>query len=289
MKRTIRDIYTPRDYPGNEQVARKRMVLEPGDWWATDPFLFLAEDWFQKPGGFPDHPHRGIETVTLVLDGELRHADNRGNSGVLRRDDVQWMTAGSGIIHAELPHENSQVHSLQLWVNLPAADKMIPAGYQDLRAEDSLIAHDEAGSIRVISGEVEGVSAPAHNRVPVLYLDARLELDARTMLPVPASYNGFVYVLDGRARFGPDHVEAAAGQVLWLDYPEDGATGTAALDVQTEGETRFLLIAGEPIREPVVAYGPFVMNTREEIVQAFADYRAGLFGGPTPAALELAG
>ena len=286
MNRTIRQVLTPLDSPGNEQVKRKRMVLEPGNWMATDPFLFLAEDWFQKPGGFPDHPHRGIETVTLVLDGELLHADNRGNSGVLRTNDVQWMTAGGGIIHAGLPYEESLVHSLQLWVNMPSTQKMVPSTYQDLHVADSLVAEDGSGSIRVISGDVEGASAPVHNAVPVLYLDTTVEAAGRMLLPVPASFNGFVYVLDGAAKFGADQVDGNAGQVLWLDYPQ-GGSGVSSLEVQAEPSTRFLLIAGEPIQQPVVAYGPFVMNTKDEIVQAFEDYRDGKFGGPTPAGLEM--
>src|SRR5690348_10346731 len=158
-QRSIRDVFTPEAPQTFAQGMSHRMLIQPGNWAEYDPFLVLAEDWMHEPGGFPDHPHRGIETVTLVLDGELRHADNRGNSGVLGAGDVQWMTAGRGIIHAELPHQSSTVHSLQLWVNLPARNKMIESGYQDLRAGTVPVATEPGVSIRVISGDLEGLDA----------------------------------------------------------------------------------------------------------------------------------
>ena len=286
-QRSIRQTNTPTKRGADGQVKAKRMVIEPGAWEATDPFLFLAEDWFAKPGGFPDHPHRGIETITFVLDGQLRHADNRGNSGVLARDDVQWMTAGGGIIHAELPHLDEDVHSLQLWVNMPSHQKMIDSSYQDLVAGAALRQEEAGATIRVISGQVEGVDAEVHNSVPVLYLDVILEPGARRSLPVPAAHNGFAYVLAGEARFGAiDPTPAHAEQVVWLDYPTP-TSGESVLKVEAGASgARFLLVTGEPIREPVVAYGPFVMNTPEEIEQAFRDYQSGLFGGPTAAMLE---
>src|SRR3982750_4450536 len=136
--RSIRLVTTPSAPRAHATGMVNRPLVAPGYWADYDPFLLLMEDWMREPGGFPDHPHRGIETVTLVLDGELRHADNRGNSGVLGADDVQWMTAGRGIIHAELPHQDSVSHTLQLWLNLPAAKKMVESHYQDLLAERAL-------------------------------------------------------------------------------------------------------------------------------------------------------
>src|SRR6478609_5906214 len=131
-QRTIREVVTPAPRRPISEGMANRILIEPGSWADYDPFLVLVEDWMREPSGFPDHPHRGIETVTLVLDGELRHADNRGNSGVLGHDDVQWMTAGGGIIHAELPWQKSEAHTLQLWLNMPGKHKMMPSGYQDL-------------------------------------------------------------------------------------------------------------------------------------------------------------
>jgi redox-sensitive bicupin YhaK (pirin superfamily) len=264
-----------------------RPLVEPGHWADFDPFLVLMEDWMQEPGGFPDHPHRGIETVTLVLDGELRHADNRGISGVLGADDAQWMTAGKGIIHAELPNERASSHTLQLWLNLPSQQKMVDSNYQDLLAASAVRVQDDRATMRIISGGVEGVTAPTRNHTPVLFLDMRVEAGGRTAVPVPAAHNGFVYVVEGAARFGAERVPGTAGQVLWLDYPH-ATQGDSTLAAEADTPARFLVVTGTPIREPVVAYGPFVMNSQEQIVQAYRDFHSGLFGGPTPAALELA-
>jgi hypothetical protein len=245
----------------------------------------MAEDFFHTPEGFPDHPHRGIETVTFVLGGELRHADNRGNSGVLGETDVQWMTAGGGIIHAELPHQESTVHSLQLWLNMPSGRKMIEPGYQDLHGADAVIASDDGVSIRVLSGRVDGVEASTINVVPVLYLEVAMEAGKRVTLPVPAAFNGFVHVIEGSIQAGQEGQQGNSGDVLWLDYPEH-ESGESTLTIAALTRSRLLVVTGEPIREPVIAYGPFVMNSAQEIRDAFDDYQAGRFGGPTPAAIE---
>jgi len=264
-----------------------RPLIAPGHWEQFDPFLVLMEDWMREPGGFPDHPRRGIETVTLVLDGELHHTDNRGNSGVLGADDVQWMTAGRGIIHAELPNQDRSSHTLQLWLNLPSAAKMVESAYQDLLADRAVAVQDARAAIRVVSGSVEGVSAPTRLNTPVQYLDLRLDAGGALTLPVPAAHNGFVLVLEGSISVGAESVTGTAGQVLWLDFPEPGRTGVSSLSLQADAPARALVVSGEPLHEPVVAYGPFVMNTEEEIVQAYRDFHSGKFGGPTPAARAL--
>ena len=286
-QRSIRLVTTPSAPRELAPGMAHRTLVEPGHWADFDPFLLLAEDWMQEPGGFPDHPHRGIETVTLVLDGELLHADNRGNSGVLTADDAQWMTAGGGIIHAELPNQQRTSHTLQLWLNLPSHKKMVASGYQDLTAASTPRVEDGRTQVRLLSGGLESVQAATQNHTPVVYLDVRVDAGARSTLPVPATHNGFVLLLEGTAHFGSELVTATAGQVLWLDYPS-ATQGDSTLQVVADTPARFLLVAGEPIREPVVAYGPFVMNTQEEILQAYRDFHAGKFGGPTPAALALA-
>jgi quercetin 2,3-dioxygenase len=283
-KRSIRLVTTPPAPRAHASGMVNRPLIAPGQWVDCDPFLLLMEDWMHEPGGFPDHPHRGIETVTLVLDGELLHADNRGNRGVLTTDDVQWMTAGSGIIHAELPNERSTSHTLQLWLNLPAASKLVTADYQDLLAARSVRLDDDRATIRLLSGTLDGVQASTRTHTPVHYLDVRLTAAGRTTVPIPAAHNGFIYVIEGAARFGSDAVHADAGKVLWLDFPTSATddAGSSVLEVMCAQPARFLVVSGTPLREPVVAYGPFVMNTEAEIRQAYHDFHSGKFGGPTP-------
>jgi redox-sensitive bicupin YhaK (pirin superfamily) len=224
--------------------------------------------------------------VTFVLDGHLRHADNRGNSGVLVEGDVQWMTAGGGIIHAELPWQEHTAHTLQLWLNLPSHKKMTPSHYQDLRGMESVVARDDGVDVRVISGRFDGVEAATENIVPVSYLDVRMAAGKATSLPIPASYNGFLLVVEGVVEVGPERTAARPGDVVWLDYPA-AESGDSLLTVRSDIDARYLVITGRPVREKVIAQGPFVMNTSEEIFRAYSDYRAGRFGGPTPAAMEL--
>src|SRR5882762_9479820 len=175
-QRTIRQVVTPAPRRPISEGMANRILIEPGNWADYDPFL--------------------------VLDDELHHADNRGNSGVLAEDDVQWMTAGKGIIHAELPNEDKASHTLQLWLNLPAAAKMVDSAYQDLLAERALRVDEAGANLRLLSGTVEGIAAPAQTQTPVQYLDLRLNAGARIDLPVPASHNGFVLVVEGAVKVG---------------------------------------------------------------------------------------
>jgi redox-sensitive bicupin YhaK (pirin superfamily) len=247
----------------SSQVQAKQLVIGAEGWEKTSPFLFLSEDWFGPPGGFETHPHRGKQTVTIVLEGTLEHRDHTGAHGLLRAGDVQWMTAGRGVLHSEMPKGN--VHTLQLWLNLPRAMKMIPARYQDQRLKDVPVRRVEGGEVRVYagrSGEVEHAHASDY---PMWLLD--LSLQGKLEQEVPPTYRGFAYVLEGGAEVGGKEVKK--GDVAWFE-PQEGL-----LSLKGEENFRALLFAGEPIREAVVAYGPFVMSTREEIVQAFEDYQAG--------------
>jgi hypothetical protein len=273
VQRSVIDIVTPRIQPGHGRDHRVRLVLEPGHWEAYDPFLMMAEDWF-TPGTFGDHPHRGIETVTLVLEGELLHRDNHGGEGILKPGDAQWMTAGRGIIHLEEPH-TPLVHSLQLWVNLPARLKLTAPRYQDLRAADLPVRREPGAELRVYSGASNGVAAATRNHLPITMVDFKLEPGAAVTQAVPAHHNAFIYVLEGAGRFGAERKSAQAGQVLWLSREE--REGTSEIAVQADSALHAVLWAGPPVQEPVVSYGPFVMNTEEEIRQAYADYQAGKF------------
>jgi quercetin 2,3-dioxygenase len=242
------------------------MVIGAEGWEATSPFLFLSEDWFSPPGGFETHPHRGMQTVTIVLEGELEHRDHTGAHGILKAGDVQWMTAGRGVLHSEMPH--GPVHTLQLWLNLPAKMKMIPARYQDQRLADTPVGKVEGGEVRVYAGRSGGAEHAHGSDYPMWLLDIALRSPSILRQELPAAYRGFVYVLAGRARIGGQEVKA--GEVAWF---EPGAGDE--LPIEAQENFRGLLFAGEPILEPVVAYGPFVMNTNKEIQQAFMDYQTG--------------
>ncbi|HEX7153899.1 MAG TPA: pirin family protein [Thermoanaerobaculia bacterium] len=241
---------------------RVRAVLEPGNWEEFDPFLLLMEDWFH-PGTFGDHPHRGIETITYVIDGELSHRDNHGNHGVLRPGDAQWMTAGRGIIHSEEP-SHGEVHSLQLWINLPKAQKMIEPRYTDMRGAEQAVRHDSGATVRMFA-------APGAGHQPIAMVDFDLQAGARATQELEPAVNAFLYILSGSGRIGG--TEAHATQVVWLEqWPEP-----SEVTIEAAEPLRAILWAGRPLREPVVAYGPFVMNTEDEIRQAYADFRAGKF------------
>jgi quercetin 2,3-dioxygenase len=253
---------------GSSQVDNKQLVIGSEGWEKTSPFLFLSEDWFGRPKGFEEHPHRGMQTVTVVLEGALEHRDHTGAHGILRAGDVQWMTAGHGVLHSEMPHGDEPAHTLQLWLNLPRKLKMIPARYQDQRLADTPIRRLASGQVMVYAGRSGEVSHPHGSDYPMSLLDVRLRAGARLGQEVSTRDRGFVYVLEGSARIGG--TEVRKGQVAWF---EPGAGDELAFEAIED--FRGLLFSGEPILEPAVAYGPFVMNTPQEIQQAFLDYQAG--------------
>jgi redox-sensitive bicupin YhaK (pirin superfamily) len=246
----------------NSQVRNKQRVIGAEGWEKTSPFLFLSEDWFGPEGGFETHPHRGMQTVTVVLEGMLEHRDHTGAQGVLQAGDVQWMTAGRGVLHSEMPH--GAVHTLQLWLNLPRAQKMIPARYQDQRLADVPVRKLDKGEVRVYAGRSGSVQHAHGSDYPMSLLDIRLQKGARLVQEVSARDRVFIYALDGSTE------SMQAGDVAWFEPGSEEELSITALE-----DFRGLLFAGEPIREPVVAYGPFVMSSEQEIVQAFQDYQAG--------------
>jgi redox-sensitive bicupin YhaK (pirin superfamily) len=250
-----------------------------------DPFLLLDElgpvDY--QPGkatGAPDHPHRGFETVTYVLEGEGEHEDSAGHRGVIGAGDVQWMTAGAGVIHSEMPsrrlmQQGGRMHGFQVWVNLPARDKMMAPRYQEVPAARIPRAQSADGRARVtvIAGSALGASAVIETRTPIMYLDWTLEPGARVTTAVPADHAGLVYVFDGEAQVAGRAVRD--GQIAVLG---DGDEVELAVADGAAGAARLLLLGGVPLGEPVARYGPFVMNTEEEIVQAIKDYQRGAMG-----------
>nr|WP_298726407.1 pirin family protein [uncultured Steroidobacter sp.] len=252
-----------------------------------DPFLLIDHlgpvQW--PPGaalGAPDHPHRGFETVTYVLAGENEHRDSFGNADVLRPGDVQWMTAGGGVIHAEMPterfhREGGNQEGFQIWVNLPAVDKMMTPRYQTLRASEIPQATTPDGRVhvRVIAGESLGKSARIDTRVPIQMLHFTIQPGGELLQSVPAEQSGLLYVFKGKAIIGSDQRTVAEGQAALLD---SGDSVNIKVGADENGPAEILLLSGKPLHEPVARYGPFVMNTREEIEQAFRDYQSGRFG-----------
>jgi hypothetical protein len=280
LQRSVARIDRPKVQMGTTPEHRVRPLIPSGDAGATDPFLLLMEDWFPR-GVFDRHPHRGMETVTYVIDGRLDHYDNYGNKGSLLPGNVQWMTAGRGIIHLEQPPEGVTVHSLQLWVNLPAADKMVEPRTQNLVAADLPLRREQGAEIRVFSGKSGDVISPTKNYTPVTMLEVRLEAGARIRQELPADYNAFLVVLEGDGLIGGNKSPVRLGDVVWLTRTdEDGLSEMNISEVSITGGTaplRVLFYAGRPLREPVVARGPFVMNTEAQLRQASIDYREGRF------------
>jgi redox-sensitive bicupin YhaK (pirin superfamily) len=282
-ERTASQVFTAARAHDGDGVDLRR-ALPGATLMEFDPFLLLDQMGPTEfaPGdarGLPPHPHRGFETVTYLLSGEMQHRDSWGNHGVLRPGDVQWMTAGSGLVHSEMPGESlvrdgGTLHGFQLWINLPRRDKMLAPRYQDTASERIPVARSADGrvEVRVIAGESLGTKGVIDTRIPILYLHATLAPGAEFTQAVPKTENALAFVIEGEGNFAGK--KAARNQVVLFDRAAD------TLRVTNSGAAplSFLLIAGEPIGEPVARYGPFVMNSREELVQAADDFRSGRMG-----------
>jgi redox-sensitive bicupin YhaK (pirin superfamily) len=245
-----------------------------------DPFLMLDAFGSDKPGdyiaGFPEHPHRGFETVTYMLTGRMRHRDSAGNEGLVTNGGVQWMTAGRGVIHSEMPEQNEGLmEGFQLWLNLPSADKMGAPWYRDIPNQAvPRYTMDDGVTVQVIAGASHGVAGAVQRAgTEPLYLDIELPAGAVFEQELPAGHNAFIYVFRGEVAVGGTAVPQARMAILANDAGADGVR----LEAQAAG-SRLLLIAGRPLNEPIAQYGPFVMNTEAELQQAVADFRAGRFG-----------
>jgi redox-sensitive bicupin YhaK (pirin superfamily) len=248
-----------------------------------DPFLLLDEFGTDKPedyiAGFPDHPHRGFETVTYMLDGRMRHRDNHGNEGVLVPGSVQWMTAGRGLVHSEMPEQQEgRMRGFQLWLNLPGRDKMTEPKYQEFAPERIPTANPGAGvCAKVIAGQVAGITGPIlQPATDPTYLDLAIEPGATFTQALPADYAAFLYVFEGTMRVGTGAQASAVGTHELAVLSEGTQVRIEGATVGADGKVaRAILVAGRPLREPVAKYGPFVMNTRAELQQAFFDYQTG--------------
>ena len=243
-----------------------------------DPFLLLDHlgPTDLAPGeakGFSDHPHRGFETVTYLLEGQFQHRDSRGNHGLLGPGDLQWMTAGSGVVHSEMPgpdlvRNGGRLQGFQLWVNLPRRDKMIDPRYQELTGGQIPTVQQDGATVRIIAGEALGRKGSIQTRIPITYLHLTLAPGAEHVQSIPRKQNAFAYLINGES-------PAKEGDVIIF---ENDADEVRLSNDSAKREANLLLIAGEPLNEPVARYGPFVMNTRQEVVQAFEDYQQGRLG-----------
>jgi quercetin 2,3-dioxygenase len=288
-ERPVRSVTTaPQGFEGEGFPVRRAFAgVDLAD---LDPFIHLdqmgeVEYAPGEPKGTPWHPHRGFETVTYMIDGTFEHQDSNGGGGVITNGDTQWMTAGAGILHIEKPPEELVVsgglfHGFQLWVNLPSQDKLLQPRYQDLRGSEVtlLTSEDGAALLRLIAGELAGHRGPGQTHTPITMIHATVHPGARIHLPWRAEFNALAYVLNGGGRFGLEQTPARMGQLVLF-----GAGDAVTIEADPQQESRsptldVLILGGEPIREQVAWYGPFVMNTREELVQAYEDYRAGRLG-----------
>ena len=271
----VKNIINPIPATDGAGVKLKRSIgVEPNYF---DPFLMLdefgSEDSKDYIAGFPSHPHRGIETVTYMLAGEFEHKDSTGGEGRMTAGDVQWMKTGSGIIHSEMPAmKEGKLHGFQLWINMPASLKMSKPEYHYIDANEMSVYHDEDKKIKVIAGKFENPEGPIkkHNVEPIFF-DVELKQNKQFSFSIPKSHNSFVYLVDGRIKIGNLSHDNIEGSKLVL------LTNGNNLKVSAETNAKFLLIAGEPIGESIARGGPFVMNTKSEIIQAINDYNNGTF------------
>jgi len=273
ITRTIQQIIKGVQTSDGAGVNLTRIIPNPGlD--MLDPFLLLDEFDSNDPddyiAGFPPHPHRGFETITYMLNGKFRHKDTAGNEGYLTDGSVQWMTAGRGVIHSEIPEQTEGlVRGFQLWLNLPKEKKMIEPVYNDIPAEKIPTIQFQGGEAKIIAGTFSGVTGPGRSHTGMLYYDISLDASADINIPINDKWNGFCYVYEG---------EISCGKTVSKSYLAILSTEGLFRCTATTNNTRFILVAGMPLNEPVARGGPFVMNTRDEILQAFEDYQAGRLG-----------
>jgi hypothetical protein len=289
LERRVRSVTTaPKGYEGEGFPVRR--AFHGVDLADLDPFVHLdqmgeVEYAPGEPKGTPWHPHRGFETVTYMIDGIMEHQDSHGGGGVITNGDTQWMTAGAGILHIETPPEHLVMsgglfHGFQLWVNLPAKDKFLPPQYQDLRGGDvTLLTSPDGGALlRLIAGDLGGHRGPGATHTPITMIHATLSAGAKLHLPWRSDFNALAYVLGGMAFAGAEGYPVASGQLV-LFGPGDAITIAAGDQQDTRSPNAdVLILGGLPIREPVAWAGPFVMNTRSELAQAYEDYQAGRLG-----------
>ncbi|MBU8906178.1 pirin family protein [Desertibacillus haloalkaliphilus] len=281
FQRSVKDQWYVKYEQASFPFIQKGWVLPVDRWSDFDPFILMAEDWFKR-GAFSDHPHRGFQTITYVIDGRLEHIDNGGGRDILEPGDVQYMNAGWAARHAEEAVADDIAHTLQLWLNLPKHLKNTETSYQNIYAEDTPVLNVEGGSVRVFSGEFAGVIGPLQSLVPITLAEVSLGQGASYIHLLPETHNAFLYVLSGDINVGKDKTNLKKHGVATLTYEGNGdSSKVSEFKIKSNHRrSRLLIYSGTPIKEQIVPYGPFVMNTMDEIKQAYSDYHDGKFGPP---------
>lgn len=277
LQREVLRIDDPGPINGETAGHLHRRIISTLDPQFSDPFLLMGEDWMPRDA-FGVHPHRGIETVTFVIEGAVEHYDNASGGGVINMNDAQWMTAGRGVLHKENAPKGTIAHTLQLWINLPAIQKMTEPRYQDLISTNMPVRLGSGYEARVFSGRSGSVTSKTLSHVPITMIDLRLQPGARFVHELACRDNAFVVALDGQGYIGTQRCGILPGQLAWTTRA-DRSTMSQLTIAASDAPARLLMFAGPPLGEPVVYGGPFVMNTQEEIDQAFSDYREGRFNG----------
>ncbi|WP_413375985.1 pirin family protein [Alkalihalobacillus sp. 1P02AB] len=284
FQRQIKDHWYVKYEEASFPFIQKGWVLPVERWADFDPFILMAEDWFKR-GAFSDHPHRGFQTITYVVDGRLEHIDNGGGRDILEAGDVQYMNAGWAARHAEEGVKDDIAHTLQLWLNLPKKLRKTETSYQNIYAEDAPVIEIEGGFVKVFSGQFhDRVKGPLDSVVPITLAEINLEKGAIYTHSLPEIHNAFLYVLSGDLDFGEgtDSVQLSKHGVATLTFNENGKESRKSeLKIKANSRrSKVLIYSGTPIKEEIIPRGPFVMNTMEEIKQAYKDYREGKFGPP---------
>ncbi|MBL5769093.1 MULTISPECIES: pirin family protein [Heyndrickxia] len=278
--RDIKDFWYPTYNKNGYPHVQQGVILNPERNQEFSPFILMAEDWYKR-GVFADHPHRGFQTVTYVVDGRLEHIDNAGGYSLLNAGDVQYMNAGWAARHAEEAYDDDLIHTLQVWLNLPKSLKRTETAYQNIYVEDAPVVNFEGGSIRVYSGDIAGVKGPMNSLVPITMAEIILREGTEYTHILPENHNSFLYMLAGEMEFGESKTKIAKTGAATLSFNEGGSeSNQSELKIKAKTRSKVLIYSGVPIREEIAFGGPFVMNTAEEIQEAFRDLQLGVFGPP---------
>ncbi|MFJ8265663.1 pirin family protein [Peribacillus asahii] len=280
FNREVREFWYPKYNKNGYPHLQQGVILNPERNKEFSPFILMAEDWYKR-GVFADHPHRGFQTVTYVVDGRLEHIDNAGGYSLLDAGDVQYMNAGWAARHAEEAFDDDLIHTLQVWLNLPKSLKQTETSYQNIRVEDAPGVNVDGGTVRVYSGDIAGVTGPMKSLVPITMSEITLSEGTDYTHFLPENHNAFLFMLAGEMEFGESKTKIAKTGAATLSFIEEGSeSNPSELKIKALTRSKVLIYSGVPIREEIAFGGPFVMNTQEEIREAFRDLQRGVFGPP---------